>query len=278
MQRVGAFLKRRRTITKCLKNRAEQGKGSREKETGDRRLETVSPVSGLRSSFPFLPFPCSLLLLDSEDCMTNFDKLPARSGSGSVKWDWYKDKDRDILPMWVADMDFESPPAVLDALRQRVDHGVFGYTWQTQELVDVVIARMKSLYDWDVQPEWLVWLSGLVSGLNVTCRAVGDVGDDVLTSIPIYPPFLSAPKNQYRTLSKFAMVKNGERWEIDFDAFEKAVTPKTKMFILCNPHNPLGRIFAKDELLRVAEMCEKHDLIICSDEIDTVFPGSYFEF
>jgi cystathionine beta-lyase len=198
--------------------------------------------------------------------MTNFDKQIFRSGTGAVKWDWYKDKP-DVLPMWVADMDFESPPAVLDALRSRVDHAVFGYTWQTQELVDVVVERLKRLYDWDIQPEWIVWLSGLVSGLNVTARAVGEVGDDVLTSIPIYPPFLSAPKNQDRTLSKFEMVKNGARWEFDFDAFEKAITPKTKMFILCNPHNPLGRIFSKEELLQVAAICEKHDMIICSDEI-----------
>ena len=113
----------------------------------------------------------------------------------------------------------------------------------------------------------VVVLSGLVSGLNVTARAVGEVCDDVLTSIPIYPPFLSAPKNQDRTLSKFTMVKNGDRWGFDIDAFEKAITPKTKMFILCNPHNPLGRIFSKEELLQVAEMCEKHDMIICSDEI-----------
>lgn len=198
--------------------------------------------------------------------MINFDKSINRSNTGAIKWDWYNEKNN-VLPMWVADMDFESPPAVLQALRARVDHGVFGYTWQTQELVDVVVQRMKKLYDWDIQPEWIVWLSGLVSGLNVTARAIGEVGDDIITSIPIYPPFLSAPKNQFKTLSKFDMKKNGERWEFEFDAFEQAVTPKTKMFILCNPHNPLGRIFSKDELLRVADLCEKHDLIICSDEI-----------
>lgn len=199
--------------------------------------------------------------------MTNFDTPVARFGTGAIKWDWFKDKDRDIIPMWVADMDFQSPPAVIDALKARAEHGIFGYTWHTPELVQVVVERLQKLYKWQVHPEWLIWLPGLVSGLNVTCRAVGEIGDDVITSIPIYPPFLSAPKNQHRSLSKFAMIKQNDRWEMDFEAFENAITPKTKLFILCNPHNPLGRIFSKDELFAVARVCEKHDMIICSDEI-----------
>ena len=197
--------------------------------------------------------------------MINFDKIIDRRNTGAIKWDIYKD--RDILPLWVADMDFESPPAVIEALKRRVEHGVFGYTWQTPELVQTLIARLKKLYNWEVQDEWIVWLSGLVSGLNVACRAIGEPGDDVLTTIPIYPPFLSAPRNQGRTLSRFQMADNNGRWEFDFSAFEKAVASQTKLFILCNPHNPLGRIFTRDELTRVAEICERHDLVICSDEI-----------
>lgn len=197
--------------------------------------------------------------------MYNFDKPIDRADTGAVKWDIYKD--RDVLPMWVADMDFESPPEVIQALQQRVQHGVFGYTWQKPELVETVVARMKNLYDWDIKAEWIVWLSGLVSGLNVTCRAVGDPGDEVLTSIPIYPPFLSAPGNQDRTLAKFNMAKQAGRWVFDVDAFEQAVSGRTRLFILCNPHNPLGRIFSRDELLAVADLCAKHNLIICADEI-----------
>ncbi|MBN1481620.1 putative C-S lyase [candidate division KSB1 bacterium] len=197
--------------------------------------------------------------------MIDFDKKVNRSGTGAVKWDWYKD--RDILPMWVADMDFTSPPAVIEALKQRAEHGVFGYTWHTRELVDVIIERLHRLYQWQVQPEWIVWLSGLVSGLNVTCRAIGEHGDSVVTTIPVYPPFLSAPQNQDRTLATFMMAKNNGDWQFDLDAFEKAISPTSCLFILCNPHNPLGRIFTRNELLNVAEVCEKHDLIICSDEI-----------
>jgi len=197
--------------------------------------------------------------------MYNFSKQPNRQNSGAIKWDIYRD--RDVLPMWVADMDFESPPEVIQALKDRADHGVFGYTWQTPELVETLISRMKNIYGWDIKEEWIIWLSGLVSGLNVTCRAIGDPGDEVLTSIPIYPPFLSAPGNQERKLAKFEMAIDKNRWVFDFDAFENAISKKSKLFILCNPHNPLGRIFSRDELLTVAELCTKHDLVICSDEI-----------
>jgi len=197
--------------------------------------------------------------------MYNFSKQPNRQNSGAIKWDVYRD--RDVLPMWVADMDFESPPEVIQALKDRADHGVFGYTWQTPELVETLISRMKNMYGWDIKEEWIIWLSGLVSGLNVTCRAIGDPGDEVLTSIPIYPPFLSAPGNQERKLAKFEMAIDKNRWVFDFDAFENAISKKSKLFILCNPHNPLGRIFSRDELLTVAELCTKHDLVICSDEI-----------
>ncbi len=197
--------------------------------------------------------------------MYNFSKQPNRQNSGAIKWDVYRD--RDVLPMWVADMDFESPPEVIQALKDRADHGVFGYTWQTPELVETLISRMKNIYGWDIKEEWIIWLSGLVSGLNVTCRAIGDPGDEVLTSIPIYPPFLSAPGNQERKLAKFEMAIDKNRWVFDFDAFENAISKKSKLFILCNPHNPLGRIFSRDELLTVAELCTKHDLVICSDEI-----------
>ena len=197
--------------------------------------------------------------------MHSFNKNINRKNTGAVKWDIYNE--RDVLPMWVADMDFLSPPPVIQALKERSEHGVFGYTWQTDELVETVIARLKKLYQWEVNPEWLVWLPGLVSGLNVACRAIGEAGDEVLTSVPIYPPFLSAPKNQDRALKKFPMIRNGDMWEIDFETFEKAIGERSKLFILCNPHNPLGRIFTRDELHKIAALCEKHDLILCSDEI-----------
>lgn len=196
-----------------------------------------------------------------------------RRGTHAFKWDRYRDQD--ILPMWVADMDFTSPPAVMEALHQRVDHGVFGYTGAPPELTEVLIERMARLYNWNIDPEWLVWLPGLVCGLNVTTRAVGAPGDAVLTTAPIYPPFLSAPKNQDRDLITVPMHNINGRWELDFDELEAAITDRTQLFILCNPHNPLGRVFTRQELTRLAALCEKHDIVICSDEIhcDLILDG-----
>ncbi len=197
--------------------------------------------------------------------MFDFDTRIPRTGTGAIKWDRYKTKD--VLPMWVADMDFRSPPAVIEALEKRIEHGVFGYTIAPDELTSVVLERLLRLYNWQVQPEWLVWLPGLVSGLNVICRAVGEPGNSVLTTVPIYPPFLSAPQNQHRQLQTCRMQLQGERWEIDWQELETSIDSSTSLFILCNPHNPLGRMFAEQELRQLAEICERHNLIICSDEI-----------
>jgi cysteine-S-conjugate beta-lyase len=169
--------------------------------------------------------------------------------------------------MWVADMDFISPPAVLEALTERVQHGVFGYTLAPTELTSVVVERLQNLYAWKVEPEWIVWLPGLVCGLNVVCCAVGRPGDAVLTQTPIYPPFLSAPKNQNRIVQTCAMIQQEGHWQIDFDDMRRSINASTKLYILCNPHNPCGRIFSRDELTQVADICLRRDLALCSDEI-----------
>jgi cystathionine beta-lyase len=197
--------------------------------------------------------------------MYDFDTPVERRGTASLKWEKYKE--RDIIPLWVADMDFRSPSAVIRALKTRVDHGVFGYNIAPDELTEVVVAMLASKYAWEVQPEWLVWLPGLVSGLNVACRAVGQVGDDVMTAVPVYPPFLTAPGHFHRNLIKVALKEENNRWQFDFDHLEQSVTAKTRLFILCNPHNPIGRVYRRDELAALAAICRKHDIIICSDEI-----------
>lgn len=197
--------------------------------------------------------------------MYDFDTPVERRGTASLKWEKYKG--RDIIPLWVADMDFRSPPAVIRALKQRVDHGVFGYTIAPDELTEVVVAMLASKYAWEVRPEWLVWLPGLVSGLNVACRAVGQAGDDVLTAVPVYPPFLTAPGHFHRNLIKVPLKEENNRWQFDFDHLEQSVTAKTRLFILCNPHNPIGRVYRRDELTTLAAICRQHDIVICSDEI-----------
>jgi len=195
----------------------------------------------------------------------NFDTLVERRGTASMKWDKYKD--RDIIPMWVADMDFQSPPAVIRAIQQRAEYGVFGYTLTPEVLNDQVISMLDQTYGWSVNPQWLVWLPGLVTGLNVACRAVGDDGDDVMTAVPVYPPFLSAPGFSRRGLIKVPLMEADNRWLYDFDRLEQMVTDKTRMFILCNPHNPVGRVYARNELAALAAFCNQHNIVICADEI-----------
>ncbi|MGD1969682.1 MAG: PatB family C-S lyase [Desulfobacterales bacterium] len=200
-----------------------------------------------------------------KDTCFDFSIPVERRNTASMKWDKYKDQD--IIPLWVADMDFCSPPAVIEALHQRIDHGIFGYTITPESLKALVVQKLKNDFDWTIQPKWLVWLPGLVTGLNVACRAVGQDNGDIMTAIPVYPHFLTAPQNQRRRLIKVPLEEKNNHWTFDFNHLEKAITPNTAMFILCNPHNPVGRVFSRDELNTLAAICDKHDIIICSDEI-----------
>jgi cystathionine beta-lyase len=200
-----------------------------------------------------------------KDTCFDFSIPVERRDTASMKWDKYKG--RDVIPLWVADMDFCSPPAVIDALQQRIAHGVFGYTMPPESLNTIVVEMLQADYGWKIEPQWLVWLPGLVTGLNVACRAVGQDNDDVMTAVPVYPPFLSAPENSRRHLVKVALQEKDNRWTFDFDRLERTITPNTHLFLLCNPHNPVGRIFNRDELTTLAMICDKHDVIICSDEI-----------
>ena len=195
----------------------------------------------------------------------DFDLAVDRRRTASIKWDKYQG--RDIIPLWVADMDFRSPPAILEALHARIDHGVFGYTAAPETLVAAVIAHLEEQYEWTIDPHWLVWLPGLVCGLNVACRAVGGTDDEVLTFTPIYPPFMTAPSLSGRAMVKVPLRLDGSRWEMDLEALERALTPRSRLFLLCNPHNPVGRVWSETELLELAELAARHELIICSDEI-----------
>ncbi len=197
--------------------------------------------------------------------MYDFDEVVDRRDTASEKWEKYRG--RDIIPMWVADMDFRSPPVVLEALHRRTDHGVFGYTGASPQLGEAVMQILEQDYGWGIDPQWIVWLPGLVTGLNVTCRAVGSEGDEVLTLVPVYPPFLSAPRYSRRGAVRVRLHEAANCWSIDFERLAAAVTPKTRLFMLCNPHNPVGRVFERHELERIAELCLSHDIVICADEI-----------
>ena len=194
--------------------------------------------------------------------MSIFDTLIDRQASDSIKWGKYAG--RDILPLWVADMDFAAPPAVLEALQQRVAHGVFGYGHAPTSLTKSVLTHLQSEYQWQVEADWIVWLPGLVSGLNIACRAVEG---EVLTAAPIYPPFLSAPRLSGRTLNRVDLIHSDGQWHWDKNALNEASTAATRLFLLCHPHNPVGRCWSREELLDLAAFAEAHDLIVCSDEI-----------
>lgn len=194
-----------------------------------------------------------------------FDQVHERRHTDSQKWQKYADQD--ILPMWVADMDFRAPEPVLDALHRRIDHGMFGYARPERGTIDSVLEMLERNYGWAVEEEWLVWLPGLVVGLNITSRAFAEPGDNILTTTPIYPPFLLGPRFQGRSVAKAKMALDGDRWVMDWDAMEAAVNENTRMFLFCNPHNPCARVFDQSELEDVAAFCQRHELILCSDEI-----------
>ena len=207
------------------------------------------------------------------DLDREFGRLIDRRCSDSVKWQIY---DKDVLPMWVADMDFSSPEPVVRALRERVDHGVFGYGKEPSELRPVIVDRLQRLYGWQVAPEALVFVPGVVTGFNQAAHAVTSPGDGVLVQTPVYFPMLYTPGYIGCTLDEMELTRQPDgSYEIDFDAFEAAITDQTRIFLLCSPHNPVGRVFRRDELERMAKTCLRRNVVICSDEIhcDLVFSG-----
>ncbi len=197
---------------------------------------------------------------------------PERRGTDSVKWGLYE---KDVLPLWVADMDFVSPPAVIAALQQRVDHGVFGYAMESKELKELILARMEKLYQWKIKLEDIVLLPGVVAAFNLVCQAVTSPGESILIQPPVYPPFFQAPRYAgARTVVNEVRVKDDGKYGIDFEDFESALEKDTRCFLLCNPHNPIGRVYTRQELHAMAEICLRHNMVICSDEIhsDLVYP------
>jgi cystathionine beta-lyase len=208
-------------------------------------------------------------------CMRyDFDRIIDRRNSDSSKWNYYPE---DVLPLWTADMDFAVPQPVLEALHSRVDHGVFGYAMEPAELREILAARLARLYGWQVQSAHIVFLAGVVLGFNRFCRATAAPGDAVLVQPPVYPPIFAAPEKNRLVRQEAVLVRDAAgKYGIDFDAFQSAITDRTRAFILCNPHNPVGRAFRRNELERMAEICLRNNVLICSDEIhcDILFRGT----
>lgn len=195
--------------------------------------------------------------------MIDFDTIIDRKNTNSFKYDKYKDN---VIPAWVADMDFLSPKCVIDALKSRVEHGVFGYTAPGDELEKSVVDFMARHHDFHINKNSIVWVSGVVASINIACSMLSK-DESVITFSPIYPYFFNVPKSLGIEPICVPMREIENRWNVDFDEFESAIKPNTKMLLLCNPFNPGGTVFTKDELQKFADIAKKHNLIIVSDEI-----------
>lgn len=200
----------------------------------------------------------------------DFDTAIDRRHGDSIKWAKYAGRrsasGEEILPLWVADMDVAAPPEVIAALQARIAHGIFGYGHTTTAFTDAIIHALQRDYGWAVQAEWIVPLSGLVSGLNIAARSIGQTGDAIVTATPVYPALFTGPVNMEREAICVPLDENRD-WGWDLAAVAAAHTPRTKGLFLCHPHNPIGRVWNETELRAIAAHAEKHDLVVVSDEI-----------
>lgn len=197
----------------------------------------------------------------------SFDKVIDRRNTSSTKWDRYRG--RDILPFWVADMDFAAPDFILDAVRERLAHGVLGYTKPPQALNDGFLEWLKRSYQWSVDESNLIWLPGVVPGLNLAARALATPAGSILIPTPVYHPFLDLAENSGQRSLSVPLVRDTSsgHWVMDFDALEHYVDDSTTMIAISNPHNPTGRVYTRQELTELADFCIRHDLVVLSDEI-----------
>ena len=200
-----------------------------------------------------------------------------RRGTNSVKWD--EAKEEGVIPMWVADMDFKAAPCILEALKKRVDHGVFGYTMVPDSYYESIISWFERRHQWHIERDWIIYTSGVVPAISAIIKALTEPGDKVLVQTPVYNCFFSSIRNNGCTTAENALVRKGNSYEIDFDDFERQATDeKTKVFLLCNPHNPAGRVWTQEELSRMNDICLRHNVKVIADEIhcELVMPGHEF--
>ncbi len=205
--------------------------------------------------------------------MSLFDEVTERRDTYSTKWDKYRDTD--ILPMWVADMDFKSPLQITQAIVNRTEHGIYGYTEPPDELIEVFLGYLQSQFDWTVSHEELVFIPGVVPGLNVACRGFVDPGESVITATPVYHPFLEAPKNTGHELIRVPVDQVDGSYRYPLNGLEQSIDNSCRLLLLCNPFNPVGRMLTRNELNGIANICLQNELTICSDEIhcDLCFDG-----
>lgn len=213
--------------------------------------------------------------------MTNFEEVIDRRQTRSIKWDAIEerfgvDNPEDVLPMWIADMDFKAPDVVIQAIQETLNHGVFGYSYVCEACKDAVQNWLHTRHNWDVQHEWMLTHHGVVPAIASVVETFSTTGDKILITPPVYPPFFQVPGHLNREVVTCEMKEQHGTYSIDFEKFEAALQQNVKIFILCNPHNPGGIVWKKDELLTIIELCKRYDVLILSDEIhaDLVFNGA----
>lgn len=207
----------------------------------------------------------------------DFDEIVNRRSTNSVKWDEVKEEG--VIPMWVADMDFKAAPCILKALKKRIEHGVFGYTIVPDSYYESIISWFDRRHQWHIERDWIIYTSGVVPAISAIIKALTEPGDKVLVQTPVYNCFFSSIRNNGCTIAENALVRKGNSYEIDFDDFERqAADEKTKVFLLCNPHNPAGRVWKPEELSRMNDICLRHGVKVIADEIhcELVMPGHEF--
>lgn len=207
----------------------------------------------------------------------DFDTVINRRGTNSYKWDIFHEDD--VIPLWVADMDFAVAPAISAAIRRRAEHPVWGYTRVPDSYYDAIISWFHRRHQWGISRDWIVYTSGVVPATSASIRALTLPGENVLLQTPAYNCFFSSIRNQGCQIVENELVRKGDTYVIDFDDFErKCADDKTTVFLLCNPHNPAGRLWTKEELLRMYDICARHGVRIISDEIhcELVMPGQHF--
>lgn len=206
----------------------------------------------------------------------DFDTIVNRRGTMSYKWDSVGDG---VLPMWVADMDFKTAPCIIDALHKRIDNGCFGYTRVPDEYYEAVVRWFDRRHGWHINKEMMIYTTGVVPALSAIIKALAGKGDKVIIQTPVYNCFFSSIRNNGCEILSNPLIKKGDTYEIDFDDLEaKAADEKAKLLILCNPHNPAGRVWTREEMTRLGEICKKHGVTVISDEIHCEFVFEGYEY
>lgn len=207
----------------------------------------------------------------------NFDEAPGRENTNCLKWDKREEVfgKADVIPMWIADMDFSTPPFIIDALRERLNHEVLGYSYRPDSYFDAFVRWVSELHKWEIRREWIEFSPGVVPALNICTIAFTSPGDEIIIQPPVYPPFYGAVSDHGRKLVFNPLIETDNGYLMDLEGLRKVITPATRMLILSNPHNPVGRVWTRDELNGLAEICHEKGIVILSDEIhsDLLLPG-----